>query len=53
MPASTTSGWRVWDTIKRVRATVKGAYGDGSSKYELVGATCMSELRRPARRVYA
>src|SRR5262245_43021288 len=30
---------RMWDTIKRVRATVKGAYGDDSFEYELVGGT--------------
>ena len=40
----------LWDTIKRVRATVKGAYGDDSSEYELVGGTRVSEHRRPARR---
>src|SRR5690349_8401905 len=40
----------MWDTVKRVRATVKGTYGDDSSEYELVGGTRMSERRRPVRR---
>lgn len=43
----------MWDTVKRVRATVKGTYGDDSSEYELVGGTRMSERRRPVRRVQA
>jgi hypothetical protein len=43
----------IWDRIKRVRATVKGAYGDDSSEYELVGGTRMSERRQPARRAQA
>ena len=43
----------MWDTIKRVRATVKGTYGDDSSEYQLVGGTRMSERRRPARRQQA
>jgi len=44
---------RMWDTIKRVRATVKGTYGDDSFEYELVGGTRMSERRRPIRRAQA
>jgi hypothetical protein len=40
---------RMWDTLKRVRATVKGTYGDESSEYELVGGTRLSQRRRPAR----
>lgn len=43
----------MWDAIKRVRATVKGAYGDDSSQYDLVGGTRRSERRRPARRSQA
>jgi hypothetical protein len=43
----------VWDTVKRGRAIVKGAYGDDSSAYELVGGTRMSERRRPARKAAA
>ena len=44
---------QMWDALKRVRATVKGAYGDDSSEYELVGGTRLSERRRPARRPQA
>jgi hypothetical protein len=40
----------LWDSIKRVRATVKGAYGDDSSQYDLIGGTRRSERRRPACR---
>jgi hypothetical protein len=43
----------MWDTVKRVRATVKGTYGDDSSEYELVGGTRLSQRRRPARRMQA
>src|SRR5262249_21124689 len=43
----------MWDTIKRVRATIKGTYGDNSSEYELVGGTRMSERRRPVRKSQA
>src|SRR6266496_3435634 len=41
---------QLWDTLKRVRASVKGAYGDDSTQYELVGGTRRSDRRRPARR---
>ncbi len=41
---------QMWDTVKRVRASVKGAYGDDSTEYELVGGTRRSERKRPARR---
>ena len=44
---------QMWDAVKRVRATVKGAYGDDSSEYDLVGGTRLSERRRPARRTQA
>src|SRR5262245_18542128 len=44
---------RIWDTVKRVRATGKGTYGDDSSEYQLVGGTRMSERRRPTRRAQA
>lgn len=49
---------RMWDTTKRLRATVKGAFGDDSSEYGLVGGTRMkaraggplaSRWRKPAR----
>lgn len=42
--------FRTWENIKRARYSVKGAYGDDSSEYELVGGTRMSERRRPTRR---
>ena len=38
-----------WDKVKRVRASVKGIYGDDSTQYELVGGTRLSD-RRTARR---
>jgi hypothetical protein len=41
---------QMWDAIKRVRATVKGVYGDNSSQYELVGGTRLQERKRPTRR---
>ncbi|HJZ47095.1 MAG TPA: hypothetical protein VKE41_08005 [Roseiflexaceae bacterium] len=41
---------RIWDVVKRARATVKGAYGDDSSEYELVGGTRVSERKRAGRR---
>src|SRR5215510_3173149 len=44
---------RMWDTTKRVRATVKGTYGDDSSEYSLVGGTRMKAHRRPARKPLA
>jgi hypothetical protein len=40
----------MWDGIKRLRATVKGIYGDDSPQYALIGGTRMSERKRPARR---
>jgi len=40
----------IWETVKRVRATVKGMYGDDSSEYELVGGTRMSERKKAARK---
>lgn len=43
----------IWDTVKRVRATVKGAYGDDSSQYELIGGTRRSDRKRAARRTQA
>jgi hypothetical protein len=38
-----------WDKIKRVRASVKGLYGDDSSEYELVGGTRRSDRKRARR----
>jgi len=37
----------VWDKVKRVRAAMKGVYGDDSSEYEMVGGTRRSERKRP------
>ncbi len=39
----------IWDKVKRVRAGVKGIYGDDSSQYEMVGGTRLSE-RKPITR---
>jgi hypothetical protein len=39
----------IWEKIKRVRASIKGMYGDDSSQYEMVGGTRMSE-RKPRTR---
>jgi hypothetical protein len=41
----------IWDKLKRVRASVRGIYGDDSTQYELVGGTRMSERKTRARRV--
>lgn len=41
---------QLWDTTKRVRATVRGVYGDDSSEYSIVGGTRLSERKRAARR---
>jgi hypothetical protein len=38
-----------WDKVKRLRAGVKGLYGDDSTQYELVGGTRRSERKRPRR----
>jgi hypothetical protein len=38
-----------WDKVKRVRANVKGMYGDDSTEYELVGGTRRSDRKRPRR----
>ena len=44
---------KVWDAMKRVRAAVKGIYGDNSSQYEMVGGTRMSERKAPTRKTVA
>ncbi len=41
-----------WDKVKRVRASVKGMYGDDSTQYELVGGKRLSD-RKPVRRTQA
>jgi hypothetical protein len=38
-----------WDKVKRMRAGVKGMYGDDSTEYELVGGTRRSERKRARR----
>jgi hypothetical protein len=43
----------VWDGMKRVRAAIKGIYGDNSSQYEMVGGTRMSERKSPSRKIAA
>ncbi len=40
----------IWDKVKRVRASVKGIYGDDSSQYEMVGGTRLSERKSPTRK---
>ena len=42
----------LWDKLKRVRAAVKGIYGDDSLQYEMIGGTRMSE-REPPRTKWA
>jgi hypothetical protein len=39
-----------WEKVKRVRANIKGLYGDDSIEYELVGGTRRSDRKR-ARRI--
>ena len=38
-----------WDKVKRVRASVRGIYGDDSTEYDMVGGTRLSD-RKPMRR---
>jgi hypothetical protein len=40
----------LWEKIKRVRAGVKGIYGDDSSQYEMIGGTRLSERKPTARK---
>jgi len=40
----------IWQQVKRVRAGIKGMYGDDSSEYELAGGTRLSERKRPRRK---
>jgi hypothetical protein len=35
-----------WEKVKRMRAGIKGLYGDDSIQYELVGGTRRSERKR-------
>jgi hypothetical protein len=39
----------IWKKVKRLRAGVKGIYGDDSSEYEMAGGTRLSE-RKPRSR---
>jgi hypothetical protein len=41
---------RIWESVKRMRSTVKGTYGDDSTEYDLVGGTRRSERKRPIRK---
>jgi hypothetical protein len=41
----------IWDKVKRVRASVRGIYGDDSTQYELVGGTRMSDRKTHVRKV--
>jgi hypothetical protein len=40
----------IWEGVKRTRSSVKGAYGDDSSQYKLVGGTRMSDRKRSGRK---
>ena len=40
----------IWQKVKRVRAGVKGVYGDDSSQYEIIGGTRLSERKNATRR---
>jgi hypothetical protein len=42
-------GQELWDKLKRVRAGVKGLFGDDSSQYEMMGGTRLSDRKRPTR----
>ena len=43
----------IWEKVKRVRASVRGIYGDDSVQYEHVGGTRMSEKKPRTRKVVA
>lgn len=38
----------IWSKVKRVRAGVKGTFGDDSSQYEMAGGTRLSERKKTA-----
>lgn len=40
----------IWETVKRVRAMIKGTYGDDSAEYEMIGGTRMSERKKAIRK---
>jgi hypothetical protein len=39
----------IWDQVKRVRAVVKGVYGDDSLQYEMAGGKRLSDRKSPRR----
>jgi hypothetical protein len=41
----------IWEKVKRVRASVRGIYGDDSIQYEHVGGTRMSEKKPRIRKL--
>jgi hypothetical protein len=38
-----------WNQVKRVRATIKGLYGDDSIQYQMAGGTRLSDRKSPRR----
>jgi hypothetical protein len=38
-----------WNHVKRVRATIKGLYGDDSLQYQMAGGTRLSDRKSPRR----
>ena len=38
-----------WNHVKRLRAAVKGLYGDDSLQYQMVGGTRLSDRKSPRR----
>ena len=40
----------LWDTLKRLRAGIKAAYGDDSSQYEMIGGTRISEKKKAPKK---
>lgn len=43
----------LWESIKRMRTSIKGLYGDDSSEYKLVGGTRRNEYKRTPRKPQA
>ena len=40
----------LWDKVKRIRAGIKAAFGDDSSRYEMIGGTRTSDRKTRTRR---
>lgn len=40
----------IWDGVKKVRAYIRGVYGDDSIQYKLAGGTPVSEKKRYRRK---